>query len=363
MNGWVRNVTSYAPPSNPRGYHLLSDGIVLERSRHVTVEDTDLRRPQNRGGGGNGYPYRHQGNDNLIQRATAVEGRHNFSFKTAVANGNVIRDSYASRGSLNSDFHMHLSMANLVENVSLDQDVFEADWRRDYGDPVRPHALTGTQNVFWNMNGAAPRGGSAYSVLSDQFGWGLVIGTRGAVPGVRLPVTIGRTEPQDVVEGEGQGETLVPQSLYLDQLARRLGSPSGPSPVRVILSGSQFRAGQTLTVGLVAATPSGAPPADLFVGVVLPDGRTAIFFTGSPGALSGPVSLATPARFPRLRPAPPPFTLNEAAFFRFTFPPTGVPPGAYWVFAALVRQGGLLDDQVGGADILALDVAALTFSP
>jgi hypothetical protein len=258
VNSWVRNVRSYAPPSNPRGYHLLSDGIVLQRARHVTVEDVDLRKPQNRGGGGNGYPYTHEGNDNLIQRAAGYEGRHNFSFKTALANGNVIRDSYAFKGSLNSDFHRHLSMANLVENVTLDQEIFEADWRRDFGNV---HALTGTQNVFWNIQSSAPRGGATYSVISNPFGWGLVVGTRGAAPGVRVAVTAGRTEPEDFVEGEGQGASLAPQSLSRNQLARRLAGPSPPTATP----------GSTGTPALGTATaPSPTPPATSAAGATSP---------------------------------------------------------------------------------------------
>ncbi|MBM2826252.1 MAG: hypothetical protein HW403_316 [Dehalococcoidia bacterium] len=246
VNGWVRNVSSYAPQSNPRGYHLLSDGIVLQQSRHITVEDTDLRRPQNRGGGGNGYLYTHWGNDNLIQRAKAYEGRHNFSFQTAQSNGNVIRDSYAYRGSLNSDFHRHLSHANLVENVDLDQEIFEAIWRGDYG--TIPHAQSGTQNVFWNILGLAPKDGKGYSVISDQFGWGLVIGTRGAACGVSLPTTPGRTEPQDILEGACRGGSLTPQSLYLDQLQRRLGTMA-PAPGTPPLLGSPSDGVSVLTLG------------------------------------------------------------------------------------------------------------------
>jgi hypothetical protein len=118
---------------------------------------------------------------------------------------------------------MHLSVANLVENVTLDHEIFEAAWRGSFG-TVPYHAHSGTQNVFWNIRGVVPKAADGIGVISNQFGWGYVIGTQGPGAGVRTTVTAGRTEPEDFVEGIGRGATLVPQSLYADQLARRLAN-------------------------------------------------------------------------------------------------------------------------------------------
>jgi hypothetical protein len=60
-------------------------------------------------------------------------------------------------------------------------------------------------------------------VQSEQSRYGYVIGTRGTRTGVSLS-TYGGTKchPLDHVEGTGLGDTLVPASLYEDQLNRRL---------------------------------------------------------------------------------------------------------------------------------------------
>ena len=57
---------------------------------------------------------------------------------------------------------------------------------------------------------------------SRQFRWGYVIGTQGPANKVRV-YSGNNTEPVDFVEGVGRGDILMPQSLYKDQLARRMG--------------------------------------------------------------------------------------------------------------------------------------------
>lgn len=137
---------------------------------------------------------------------------------------------------------------------------------------------------------------------------------------------------------------------------------AGPPKAQVTLSGSEFHVGQAVTVGIEAENQGGNPPADLYVGALLPDGQTLIFLSG-PGVLVGPTSLATPAAFTRLQAVPPGFVLHAPALSQFTFPPTGVPVGTYQVFAGLARQGAFEDNRIDPDDILALDVKALVFSP
>jgi hypothetical protein len=129
---------------------------------------------------------------------------------------------------------------------------------------------------------------------------------------------------------------------------------------RVTLNGRQFRAGQTLTIGLDAQNPLGDPAADLYVGVVLPDGGTAVFFAG-PGVLWGTVPLSAPAGFVRM-PMPPSFEVSLPLFFQFTLP-AGLTPGTYAVFAALVRSGALEDGRIDPGDVIDLHVATFAFSP
>lgn len=94
---------------------------------------------------------------------------------------------------------------------------------------------------------------------------------------------------------------------------------------RVTLNATQFRTGQTLTIGIDVQNPAGAPPADLYIGALFPDSTSAVFFT-APGVVGGSVSLTVPASFARMQSSAP---LSQASFFQFTFPPSGIPPGTY----------------------------------
>lgn len=221
VNSWIQNVKSYRPEGNGRP-HLLSNGILIDASRFITIDSVDLREPQYRGGGGNGYHFTLVGNDSLIVNSAAYNGRHNYDFKGGHANGNVISRSYAySPDGLNSDFHMHLSPSNLIDLIVVDQDRFDAGWRGLSG--TTPHGLSSTQVVFWNVRGERYKGNYREIIYSDQYGYGYVIGTQGPAHDVQLfGKESARTFPVDYTEGIGKGGSLAPQSLYEDQLARRM---------------------------------------------------------------------------------------------------------------------------------------------
>lgn len=220
-NSWVRRVNTYAPPGNDPHIHLLSNGVLLGRTRFLTIENCDFKFPQYRGGGGNGYLYALHGNEGLIRDCIAEGGRHNYDFGLMSASGNVITKCTAKDGRLFSDFHMFLSAVNLIDAMTCDGDTFEAVFRPYGGTPM--HGVTTTQSVFWNTRGlrysASPFefSGKMHKrpqvvILSKQWGHGYVIGTQGPASAV---------ESDDFVEGVGKSATLQPQSLYADQLARR----------------------------------------------------------------------------------------------------------------------------------------------
>ncbi|MBL8221722.1 MAG: hypothetical protein JNL62_20975 [Bryobacterales bacterium] len=228
--GWVRRVATFLPEGNTTEYHLVSNGVLLTQTRGITVEDCRFENPQYRGGGGNGYGFTLQGNENLLRRNTAVRQRHSFDFKSMSSSGNVIVECRSENPSLASDFHMHLSMANLLDGLTLNRDYVDATVR-PYGTPDY-HGVTTTQSVFWNTRGERYMANRPYLINSQQFGWGYVIGTRGEASVVRTrpfsfrytsPVaSTVDTSPEDFVEGVGKGDDLTPASLYEDQLARRL---------------------------------------------------------------------------------------------------------------------------------------------
>jgi hypothetical protein len=223
VDGWVRRVHSYAPAGNPKDRHLLSNGIRLFQSRGITVARCIMANPSYLGGGGNGYGFTLQGSDCLLQDNVAVATRHNFSFKSLWATGNVIHGGVSRDGDRVSDFHQHMSIANLVDNLRMEGDSFETRVRPAGG--AARHGVTATQSVFWNLEGVrGNRRTPDRVVLSRQHGWGYVIGTRGPVSRVVVEPTIDHgvdTSPRDIVEGQGRGEGLEPASLYVDQLQRR----------------------------------------------------------------------------------------------------------------------------------------------
>ena len=217
-NCWALRVNSYCPAGNDPNIHVQSHGMRLWRSRNVTLENCVFKFPQFRGEGGNGYMFTLYGNDCLIKDCAADGGRHNFSFGEMSANGNVILRFHSSNGRLPSDFHMFLSLANLIDSTVCDADFLQAIPRNNV-----KHGVTTTQSVYWNTEGLhypndyiyrdIPNKGVKILIQSEQWGDGYVIGTKGPAHDIKTT---------NFSEGIGEGETLVPQSLYEDQLKRRL---------------------------------------------------------------------------------------------------------------------------------------------
>lgn len=143
---------------------------------------------------------------------------------------------------------------------------------------------------------------------------------------------------------------LLAVSLVLGFAPR--GDTATPTVI-LTLNQTEFRAGETLTVGLQMVNPSDGPLADVYIGVMMPDGLTALFLI--PEGITPPVSLADSAHFRPLQTAAPGFTLNAPVFLQFTWPGDGTPIGTYLLFAALVPH-----EADGG---LGLDIKAFTYSP
>jgi hypothetical protein len=246
-NAWISGVASYRPPGNTMNAHLLSNGILLQNCRGVTVRNCDFQRPLYGGGGGNGYMYRLQAsNECLVRDSAARYNRHGFVFSHMACSGNVIqggiaqvtRTQAAGSGTTSgegSDHHMHLSQSNLIDGVQLDRDFFTAHYRGTSGSPPQ-HGQGGTHTVFWNLHGVAYQPGKSFIVRSEQARYGYIIGTRGPASGVTTSGSGGtRTAPVDHTEGVGRGELLRPLSLYHDQLIRRRARlDSGPATARLV---------------------------------------------------------------------------------------------------------------------------------
>ncbi|MFA6289962.1 MAG: glycosyl hydrolase family 28-related protein [Opitutaceae bacterium] len=215
-NCWVRRVNTYKPSGNAT-FHLLSNGIVVALSRLVTVESCDLRLAQYKGAGGNGYLFNVAGQESLYKDCRAEAGRHNLSIDMMYASGNVVLRLYDKQSQNDSDFHQFLSVSNLIDGVTCDGEMLETRYRGEVNNPTP--GWTSAQSVFWNTTGLAygnsTDGTSSKRVISSYQlnGDGYVIGTQGPANSVTS---------SDFVEGVGQAARLIPQSLYEDQLARRL---------------------------------------------------------------------------------------------------------------------------------------------
>ncbi|MFT4624829.1 MAG: hypothetical protein ACI8PZ_003492 [Myxococcota bacterium] len=232
-DGWVADVASFESPnsSDGRARHLMTGGVKVLRSKRVTVAETDLGFPQNRGEGGSGYLYEiSQSSDVLTRDAVARNGRHNFIqnwdfgttgcvwLRTHSEGGRAYFAIWDPVGQLGySEFHHSLAMANLIDASSTD-DGWQAANRHDYSTGA---GITATGSVFWNTGGTG-------KLNSWQFGLGYVIGTG---PDLNVSTSLGffdpisrrpeGTAPEDWLEGEGTADLLMPQSLYDDQLSRR----------------------------------------------------------------------------------------------------------------------------------------------
>lgn len=228
INCWARNISSYRPVENAKDIHFLSNALRMVECRNVTIDNCKLQKPQYRGGGGNGYMFTFEGSDCLISNCWAKNARHNYSFKSMFTHGNVLYHCVGVEPRYSVDFHMHLSMANLIDNYVSDGDYIDARFRPWGGISGYMHGHITTESVIWNSKGLKAHPYHDFLVDSRQWGWGYVIGTSGKmntvitkpVSGVQEKVTFDTT-PEDFVEGVGTGEMLVPQSLYLDQLEKR----------------------------------------------------------------------------------------------------------------------------------------------
>jgi hypothetical protein len=262
-DSWISNVHSFRAASNTSTAHMLSNGISLVNCLRITVRDSQMRRAQYGGGGGNGYMFRVQhSNECLIADSVAEFSRHGFVISHAGTSGNVFlrcedretaratgnTGSYNTSGS-GSDHHMHFSHSNLFDQCHVHDSFFTAHHRQRFG--TVPHALTSAHGVYWNTTGSGTRGGSI--VRSEQGRYGYVIGTSGSRSTASNP-TGGGTAPADHLEGIGLGATLEPASLYFDQLELRLqpmviyhanGATAGSAPVDTL---GPYDAGDIVTV-------------------------------------------------------------------------------------------------------------------
>jgi hypothetical protein len=228
QDAWVDDVHSV--PDGTTTYHLRSGGLVIEKSKRVSVLRSSMASPQNRGGGGNGYLFEvSRTSEVLFADCEGRDGRHNFIQNWGFGNsGTVFLRCVSSGGGQTtadlesaplksySEHHHSFGMATLVDDCRLD-DGFALENR---GEMSAGAGHTSTASVVWRPWGTG-------KVTSKQFGWGYVVGTRkGVTIDTRVDSPTGTaTAPEDFVEGRDMGDTLFPPSLYEHQRSVRLAKP------------------------------------------------------------------------------------------------------------------------------------------
>lgn len=293
-NGWIQNVSSYNP-GNDNDAHMLSNGITLNWCRAVTIRQTTMARAQYGGGGGNGYGIRlNAANECLVIDSETGWLRHGFVFWRTENSGNVVTGCYdhhsgqqqgngtvTPTAGTGSDHHGIFSHSNLHDNNRVEHSRLEAAYRGNSGSNPA-HGTSSSQSVFWNITGLAYLRSEDEIVHSQQFGHGYIIGTQGPASAIRLnekrPNSAERTNPVDVAEGIGESARLVPQSLYLDQLERRLGAESawltGPAAILRQPAAQLVEIGASVSLEVQVRTPTAVTYQWLKDGVALP-GATA----------------------------------------------------------------------------------------
>lgn len=279
-NSWLYDIGSYEPrendgkPTDNTKYgkydvEILNRIIEMRQSRFITVKNFFFKNMQVDGGGdsgGQGYGITLHANEVLIENGTLQKVKKPFAMQWGIASGNVIKDVTEKEVFTNaSDFHGALSFANLIDNAALVGTFWEAAVRplpETPDDTTRPDSIAASQNVFWNTWGTPltitvrtwwdrdndndngwdnPAVSDPGSIVSNQFGWGYVIGTYGPesrVVAARMPdrsVSENKWKPnilpRDYLEGIGYdedlryaGKVLEPGSLYEAQLKLRLAA-------------------------------------------------------------------------------------------------------------------------------------------
>ncbi|MFM7023179.1 MAG: Ig-like domain-containing protein [Flavobacteriales bacterium] len=270
-NCWMKNVTTYKIASNSTGAHMLSNGVLVAHSKNITIDNCTFKNAQYGGGNGNGYAYTVQANEVLISNSTAEFVRHGLVFGSMRSSGNVFYKcndiksgmQCGSTGSektngWGSDHHMHFSQSNLIDNCYTENSGFYAYYRPYGSNPM--HNITATHTAYWNISSG---GANTYCVWTQQARYGYAIGTSGTGSAVYTKEaatgTASITDPVDITDGVGKGATLVPQSLYLDQLAKRT-TGSNVSPTCVITAPanhSVFASPATINITATATDTDG----------------------------------------------------------------------------------------------------------
>mgnify|MGYP003115709446 CR=1 FL=1 len=80
--------------------HVISSGILLSSNRNITIKNSTMKKPQNRGPGGNGYLFNisRGNNDILVEDCEGYRGRHNFLVGSTFTTSGIVFNRIKSHG-------------------------------------------------------------------------------------------------------------------------------------------------------------------------------------------------------------------------------------------------------------------------
>jgi List-Bact-rpt repeat protein len=163
--------------------------------------------------------------------------------------------------------------------------------------------------------------------------------------------------------GGCDGRGSCPVTLHESELVVATFGAVPADLVSAWVNASRFSPGQTLAASLALANPGLPIRADLYVGLVLPDGETIAFFTLDGGIAIGRAS--EPATFDPIATdvgLEQAFAVTSPDFLRHTW--TGAePPGTYVFFVAALTANAREDGRLDPGEVLASSVAAFTVGP
>lgn len=197
-DAWVRDCTAL---------HFVYSFVGTSRgAKSITIQDCVSREPISMIAGARRFIFALRGQLALVQRCESDKGRHSFMTGQPTSSGNVFLDCRATLPYSSSEPHEQWANGTLYDNVEAPLTArfwynFSIGW-------------AGANTVFWNCEGD-------FLVQKPPTAQNFTFGHIGVNAIVFNTALQDPTKPNGHIESQGQH--VAPRSLYLMQLAERLG--------------------------------------------------------------------------------------------------------------------------------------------